>query len=281
MPSKKLPRELLLEISKYLTLSEFIEYIEIENISETRSIRYIMRNTNYIIDSYEDLRYLLDHEYVENFDNFSFNEDHVFDEENILYQAIINNDVIAVNAILEFANVYEYIRIPHSRGDHENILNIAVNDRYPIELAMLENNYEITELLLSTNNIFIADDLLMSMVNHNVSLDIIELLISNTNIDLSLSLDHTTALINAIENDNYDMVELLLINGADPNIQTEGRRSMENTALIFAVQNNLEDIVELLLRNGADRNIENRRGKIALDYAKENNNQNIIRMLEN
>ncbi len=280
MTNKKLPPELLLEISKYLTLTEFIQYIETENITNKRMIRYVLQESNHTIDSYEDLRYLIDHEYVENFENFSFNEDYVFYEENILYQAILNNDQQAVEAILEFSNLYENIRIPYSRGDHENILNISVNDRSPIELAILENNWDITELLLSTNQIFIPNDLIMNMVYQNIDLNIIELLINSTDVDLNICLDDTTALINAVENHNYEMVELLLKNGADPNIQTEGRRSSRTTALIVAVQNNLEDIVELLLNYEADRDIENRRGKIALDYAIENNNLRIIQLLE-
>jgi hypothetical protein len=280
MPNKKLPPELLLEISKYLTLTEFIQYIETENITNKRMIRYVLQESNHTIDSYEELRYLINHEYVDNFENFSFNEDHVFDEENILYQAIIHNDQRAVEAILEFSNLYENIRIPHSRGDHENILIIFVNERSPIELAMLENNFNITELLLSTNNIIVTDDLLMNMVYNNVSLDIIALFINSTEVDLNICLNDTTALINAVENNSYEMVELLLTNGADPNIQTEGRRSLRITALIVAVQNNMEDIVELLLNYDANRDIENRRGKIAMDYAIENNNLRIIQLLE-
>ncbi len=280
MSKKKLPPELLLEISKYLTLTEFIQYIETENITNKKMIRYVLQESNHTIDSYEDLRYLINNEYVNNFENFSFNEDRVFGEENILYQAILNNDQQAVEAILVFSNLYENIRIPYSRGDHENILNISVNDRSPIELAILENNLDITELLLSTNEIFIPNDLIMNMVYQNIDIIIIELLINSTDLDLNICLDDTTALINAIENNNYEMVELLLRNGADPNIQTEGRRSRRTTALIVAVQNNLEDIVELLLNYGANRDIENRRGKTALDYAIEHNNLRIIELLQ-
>lgn len=65
------------------------------------------------------------------------------------------------------------------------------------------------------------------------------------------NIDESSELILASTYGESDKVQLLLNNGADPNIQDERK----NTALMYASSNGYEDIVELLLEAGADPNI--------------------------
>ena len=84
-----------------------------------------------------------------------------------------------------------------------------------------------------------------------------------------------TPLIVSSDND-YDIVKLLLENGADPNIQNhEGY-----TPLIWATIMGCNDIVKLLLENGADPNISDRWGDTAYDLAILGGQFNIAKLLK-
>ena len=108
-----------------------------------------------------------------------------------------------------------------------------------------------------------------------------------------LSVD-TTSLINKISNPNaqddetgylklirasgngmYQMVEMLLKQGANPNIRNENGE----TALIFASLNGHYQVVEILLKKGADPNIHGNDGETALILASENGHQQVVELL--
>src|SRR3990167_896033 len=76
-----------------------------------------------------------------------------------------------------------------------------------------------------------------------------------------------TPLIWAAYSNNPDMVEVLLAANADPNIQGYNG----NTALIWAAFNNNLAMVEVLLAANADPNIQNKYHKKAIDYGWYNN----------
>ena len=90
----------------------------------------------------------------------------------------------------------------------------------------------------------------------------IKYLIENTrvNINYKESGYGETALMiscgNSYDDDNLPLVQLLLENGANPNI----KNSVGDTALTYAAMNNY-DIVELLLKNGANPLIKNNDGQ--------------------
>ena len=65
-----------------------------------------------------------------------------------------------------------------------------------------------------------------------------------------------TLLIYATQNIFISIVELLLLKGANPNIQNE----FGNTALHIAFSNNNSFIINLLLENHADQKIKNIKG---------------------
>lgn len=81
--------------------------------------------------------------------------------------------------------------------------------------------------------------------------------------------------INAILQNDLGAFSSLLTNGANPNqVNDEGE-----SLLIFATMNNRPDMVALLIMKGADLRFKDLDGKTALDYAVENDYQNIVELL--
>ena len=118
----------------------------------------------------------------------------------------------------------------------------------------------------------LIQNLFMNAISDN-DLEEVKLLI-NAGVDINATNDHgvTPLLFAVVYNaESGDMVKLLLENGADVNAQSV---SDGYTALMHAVklvdfrQENRAKIVEMLLKAGADVNIQNKRGKTALDFAR-------------
>jgi len=72
-----------------------------------------------------------------------------------------------------------------------------------------------------------------------------------------------TALDYVLGREDYNIVKLLLDNGANVNMQNK----YGYTALMYAVDREDYNTVKLLLDNGADVNMQNKYGYTALDYA--------------
>ena len=84
-----------------------------------------------------------------------------------------------------------------------------------------------------------------------------------------------TALIQASKNGHYDTAELLLTNGADPNIQDSDGR----TAIELACLNGHYTVTELLLKHNADTNIPDDDGWTPLMAASQEGYYKIIELL--
>ena len=85
-----------------------------------------------------------------------------------------------------------------------------------------------------------------------------------------------TVLMAATVKGNVSMVELLLKNGANPNLTN----STGVTALMYAVQFKNSKIVNLLLQFKADKLQIDNNGKSAFEYAVFSNNEEIINLLK-
>lgn len=93
--------------------------------------------------------------------------------------------------------------------------------------------------------------------------------------------------------ENYDMVKLLIENGADVNLSYKGIESAA-PPLILAIQTQIKkpwmnenppsrettiDIIRLLIEHGADKSIKDSHGKTAYDYVVENGFSNLVELL--
>lgn len=126
-------------------------------------------------------------------------------------------------------------------GDELNFLT-------PIHWAVLKKDFELIEILLKDGE----------------SID-------------ALNAEGQTALQYAvtINNISQEMIQFLIEKGANVNV----RGKSQNTPLLLAVINNKFEIVKILLKNGADQNIKNHWGT-PLEYARNLKYEQIIKLLE-
>jgi hypothetical protein len=148
-----------------------------------------------------------------------------YDNENTLLDAIAANDAKEVQRLLQ-------------AGANPNLLSPGPD---PLPLAVLENNLEITKLLIAAG----------TCVN---------------------TIEGTQALRQAAKNGNLEIAQVLLDKGSDINLRVWFR---DNSALMEAAQNGQLKMVKLLLRHGAYTRFRNNKGKTALDLAKEAGYQEI------
>ncbi|WP_416487666.1 ankyrin repeat domain-containing protein [Brachyspira hyodysenteriae] len=90
-----------------------------------------------------------------------------------------------------------------------------------------------------------------------------------------LNQDEETFLDAAIFGDE-DVIKAIITKNINVNIQDD----VGNTALILACMEGHIQVVELLIKANADKSIVNKHGNDALYYAKRNNYNDIIKMLE-
>lgn len=92
-----------------------------------------------------------------------------------------------------------------------------------------------------------------------------------------------TALMWSVYYGNIPVANWLLEQGADPNIKSKkeyGSYLPGTTALILAASYNHPDAVEALLKKNADANYVDRKGKMAIDYAREYEFDNCVALLQ-
>lgn len=92
-------------------------------------------------------------------------------------------------------------------------------------------------------------------------------------------------LMSAVFNNWYEMAEMLLESGADPNAQTPvyyGRQYVSggDTALHWAVRDRSAKMVKLLLAFGAEPDVQDAQGLSALETAKRNENTHLVQVME-
>lgn len=86
---------------------------------------------------------------------------------------------------------------------------------------------------------------------------------------------YSIELIDAAKKGDFELVQALLLSGADVN----ERDNHGDSPLIFAAENNHKEIVELLLEKGADHTLQNNWSETALMVAAFKNNKEIVDIL--
>ena len=185
-----------------------------------------------------------------------------------IYSDIQTNNYTSINKYLQPVNTF---------NGKQNIFHIiAVYKDYPIKyIEMLFNIYDkdiIIKYINALDNDF-RSPLYIAVMAENIK--IVELLLIN-NADPNIQNDKFYAPLHiAVINNNIEIVELLLENMADPNIQNNNNF----TPLYMAIINNNIKIVELLLKNKANPNIQNFSNDAPLHNAVINNNIKIVELL--
>lgn len=177
-------------------------------------------------------------------------------------------------------DLMEKLKLKEERKKRKKALRL--NKKLIKELTYLENelpdirirardaklNPPIIEDLLKKGadpNFFSEDDITaLSIASKNNWLEITKLLLKyGAKIDIELP-DRNTPLVEAVKRGHYNMVLLLIENGANVNF-SHNRSNM--TVLQWAIIKSDEDIVKLLLKNGANPYVKAETGQTAFEFA--------------
>lgn len=151
----------------------------------------------------------------------------------------------------------------------------------PVSMAVLNGNINminyLSEILNETEDIVLFSDALLESCSLN-DYEVTDLLLHmGADPDIQ-GLIGETPLHVASNLGEYKIAELLLSNGADPNI-VSFKDAANKTPLHVAVEEGYYKIVKILLESGADCNIQNMRGEVPLHISKKNNEMKITQLL--
>lgn len=133
--------------------------------------------------------------------------------------------------------------------------------------------YEANHDVINSKNDFGFTPLILACYQGNIG---VATFLIKKNADVNYVSDEGTALMAAVVKGNLELVKVLLINKANPDLSN----SKGTTALMYAVQFNNYEITKLLLEHKADKTKINNEGKTAFEYAVFSNNEKIIPLLK-
>ncbi len=154
---------------------------------------------------------------------------------------------------------------------------VDVGSWTPLYVAVEANNIDIAEYLIAHGaNVNSGEGVwtpLQEAAYH--SKEMVELLLAN---GANINAGGWTALHSALDDERFDIVELLLDKGADVNIEDDSGYAPLHIAASYAAKHNPK-VVELLISKGADINAKDNDGKTALAYAVEKAHTEIAKIL--
>ncbi|CAG0903091.1 unnamed protein product, partial [Cyprideis torosa] len=143
----------------------------------------------------------------------------------------------------------------------------------PLFVATDWNRHSVVEVLLANGaDPNIASEVERSPLHQAESAETAELLIQKGAEVNAKDRRGKTPLFVAIENNRHSVVEVLLANGADPNIASEDERSPLHQA-------ESAETAELLIQKGAEVNAQDERGKTPLFVATDWNRHSVVEVL--
>ncbi|WP_346863681.1 ankyrin repeat domain-containing protein [uncultured Draconibacterium sp.] len=170
------------------------------------------------------------------------------------------------------ADINKIIKVKFRDGEEDNALISAIqNGHEDIALFLIEKGAEINikinkytyPLILASQKGFVK---------------IVEKLIENGALLDEINENGSTALIESITFDNFEIAKLLILNGADVNIKATDEEG-EYNALCISSAKGKTDIVSLLLNHSANVNIDNSYGETPLTLATEFNHIEVVKLL--
>ena len=186
-----------------------------------------------------------------------------YEGENALMNAIRYRDIYLVRLLLKNWNAD--INVQNDCGCTSLMLAIMLHgDRWIIDF-LIKNKIDIS---IKNDN---GDNALMLAVVHS-GFDIVKLIIeykTDINIRNRMNIndknnDGNTALILASKSGRWDLIDLLIKNGASINAQNRDG----NTAVMVAAIHGRHTVIELLTKRGANLKIKNKEGLTFLDLSK-------------
>lgn len=158
-------------------------------------------------------------------------------------------------------------------------LNVRGSNRFSLAMYLIENGADIyakqnyTRLVEKTLLVLDED----SEQTIQEGFELFKYLLQHQ-IPPTISTGNENALTYSAHYNNYNAVKYFIEEDYFNINDCDGEK---DTALIVATKHEHVKIVELLLELGANKSIKDANGKTALDYAKENNNSEIIDLLNN
>lgn len=260
----KLPNDIKHDMSRYFTIEDIINSFESGFFTEQDDINYILyKINNKEFTSYNQIRKLLDLG-ATNFTGFTiyadYNRRSGYINCNVMAQTIMNDDIEVVQLLLNTEN----FDINSFDINNQTALEIAIlYNNFEIVELLLQNGAEIYD---EREWLMKFPSLISALENPDIDMRIVRILLQY-GADTNAVCGDYTPLIMAIECSNIEAIILLIELGVDVNSQTRGGRDLiETTALIEASKRDYIEIVEILLENGADPNIEDAFGHNALYY---------------
>lgn len=163
---------------------------------------------------------------------------------------------------------------------------VNTGDYTPLMIAADEGNTDAAATLLKyglevdVNDTGIQNEIALHHACRNSQYKIAETLI-NSGSDLNWFSDHgISPLISAVMENDKQMVQLLLKNGADVDAGDLREGYFGQTPLMYAASYGYKDMADLLLRNGSKINKKDKNGETALNYAIRNKGKKIISFFE-
>lgn len=177
-----------------------------------------------------------------------------------------------------------------------------------LDVACKEGNYEVVKLLLDLGaNINPKTTLMSSVSGENYS--VVELILANKKIDnvntlskqvhfcctdsqensYKIEWTNWSPLLESVHENNLEIAEILIKKGADVNldaVKTNNRFSFsrESTSgwkpIFEAIQNENEAMISLLMKSGTDINSKLSTGVTLLQFAKNQGNESVIRVVK-
>lgn len=176
------------------------------------------------------------------------------------------------------ANNFKILKLIIDNIDKKYINYSDYLNTYPLYVSCKNNNIEIIKYLLKNGATDSSKESVFSPLCYNNNFEIIKLLIEyNFNVN-AIDNKNCTPLVYASKNDNLEIIEYLVENGAKIDVKNS------ESPLIFACMNNNYDIVKYLLEAGANINATEFKSllshaKNALFFACDNNNLKMVKLL--
>ena len=209
-----------------------------------------------------------------------------------LFEVIKNQDVtgvenlLKINVDLNTRDKTGFTPLHHAvYFEHLDVVKILVKNganlegtnlaESPLQIAIARQNHAISKYLLENGAKVNADNHgfyppLMNAVQDG-RVDLVKLLISHgalVNVNYNLNNENETPLQIAIKYLDFEIIQVLLDNGADPNYSGNSEDSIAALDEALELVDTLEIIIKTLLKHGADRGLLVQRAMISVNCLK-------------